>query len=161
MRRVLALALLVAAGCDRPPEATAIQRGERTFRPMADRLGSTIAGDLKKADAAGFEHYLKEIGGKDESDLVRKISTEVLAHYAEALSISSSKEADLNAGTFDDAMNLRKIQSAVAGFTKAKARVPPVCQALVQKYGAGEWKSGLELEFSARILEAQALQPRN
>jgi hypothetical protein len=161
MRRAAVVLLLVAVGCDRAPEPTAIQRGERVFRPVADRLAAGICADLKKSDAAGFEHFLKEIGGKDESDLIRKISTETLAHYAEALSISSAKEAELTSGKFEDAMNLRKINKAIGDFTKSKLKVPQVCQALLQKYNAGEWKSGLELEFSARILEGQILLPKD
>ena len=32
---------------------------------------------------------------------------------------------------------------------------------LLAKYNAGEWKSGLELEFSARVLEGQVLLPKD
>jgi len=161
MRSWVGVLALAFAGCDRTPEPTAIQRGEAVFRPVADKLASGIAAELKKTDAAGFDRYVKEIGGKDEGDLVRKISTETLAHYAEALSMSSAKQADLSAGRFDDPMNLRKINSAIGTFTKSKAKVPHVCQALLEKYSAGEWKSGLELEFAARILEGQVLMPKD
>lgn len=160
MRRPALLVLLLAAGCERPPEPTAIQRGERVFRPVADKLATALCADLKKSDAAGFERYLKEIGGRDEGDLVRKISAETLAHYAEALSISAAKEAELTSGRFDDEMNLRKINKAIGDFTKSKLKVPQVCQTLLLKYNAGEWKSGLELEFSARVLEGQVLLPK-
>ena len=161
MRSWIGVLALLFAGCDRAPEPTAIQRGEAVFRPVADKLASDIAAELKKSDAAGFDRYVKEIGGKDEGDLVRKISTETLAHYAESLSMSSSKQADLRAGRFDDPMNLRKINSAIGTFTKSKVKVPHVCQALLQKYDAGEWRSGLELEFAARILEGQVLLPKD
>jgi hypothetical protein len=156
-----AMLVLAVLGCDRPPEPTAIQRGEALFHPVADELGVKIAGDLKKSDPAGFDRYLKEIGAKEEADLSRKISTETLAHYAEALSVSKAKEAELKAGTFDDAMNLRKINSAIGNFTKSKIKVPHVCQVLLEKYNAGEWKTGLPLEFSARILEGQILLPKD
>ncbi|HVR84785.1 MAG TPA: hypothetical protein VMU54_10780 [Planctomycetota bacterium] len=152
---------LLLGACDRSPEPTAIQRGERLFRPVADQLAATIAGDLKKSDPGGFDRYLKEIGAKEEADLPRKISMETLAHYAEALSVSSAKEADLKAGRFEDAMNLRKINSAIGSFTKSKLKVPHVCQVLLGKYNAGEWKTGLELEFSARILEGHLLLPKD
>ena len=46
-------------------------------------------------------------------------------------------------------------------FTTSKLKVPHVCQALLQKYSAGEWKSGLELEFAARVLEGQVLLPKD
>jgi len=157
----LASVIFLASGCDRTPEPTAIQRGERLFRPVADKLAAAIAGTLKKTDPAGFDRYLQEIGGKDAADLERKISTETLAHYAEALSLSSAKEADLTGGRFDDAMNLRKINSAIGTLTRSKMRLPQICQALLEKYGAGEWKTGLELEFSARVLEGQVLLPKD
>ncbi len=161
MRIARALVLLAAAACGREPEPTAIQRGERVFRPVADRLAEAMVADLKKADPAEVDRYLKEIGGKEPADLVRKISLEVLAHYAEALSVSSAKESDLKAGKYEDAMNLRKINSAIGTFTSSKLKVPPVCQALLAKYNAGDWKSGLELEFSARVLEGQILLPKD
>lgn len=161
MRTLLCAVTLLFAGCDRAPEPTAIQRGERLFRPVADRLGASMAADLRKADAAAFDRYVKEMGGKDEGDLARKIATETLLHYAEALSVSSSKEAELAAGKFDDAMNLRKINSAIGTMTSAKMKLPQVCQVLLAKYNAGEWKTGLELEFSARVLEGQVLLPKD
>lgn len=152
---------LVLVGCDATPEPTAIQRGERLFRPVADKLAASISAGLKKSDAAAFDRYVKESGGKDEADLVRKISTETLAHYAEALAMSSAMEAGLKAGKFDDAANLRKINSAIGTMEKAKMKLPQVCQALLMKYTAGEWKTGLELEFSARVLEGQVLLPKD
>jgi len=161
MRTVFCTAALLFIGCDQAPEPTAIQRGERVFRPVAEKLAHLIVQDMKKESAAAVDKYVKEIGGKGEGDLVLKIATETLAHYAEALSVSSSKETDLKAGKFDDAMNLRKINSAIGTMTTAKMKVPPVCQALLTKYNGGEWKTGLELEFSARVLEGQVLLPKD
>lgn len=160
MRRWILALVLVGVGCDTAPEPTAIQRGERVFRPVAERLGQAIAADLRKLDAAAFDKYVKESGGKDENDLARFVATQTLMHYAEALSMSSSKEADLKAGKYDDAMNQRRINAAIGTFTTAKLTVPQVCQVLLQKYNAGEWRSGLELEFSARILEHEVLLPK-
>jgi len=161
MRVVLCIAALAFAGCDQTPEPTAIQRGAGVFRPVADKLGQAMVQDMRKDNAAAVDTYVKEIGGKDEGDLVRKIATETLAHYAEALSVSSSKEAELKAGKFEDAMNLRKINSAIGTMTSAKMKVPQVCQVLLAKYNGGEWKTGLELEFSARVLEGQVLLPKD
>jgi len=161
MSRSLILALVLLGSCGRAPEATSVQRGERVFRPVADRLGADIASALKKADAKGFEQYLKEIGGKDESDLARKISTETLAHYADALSISAPKEAELNARTFDDGMNRRKASAAMEKLSGPKVKVPHLCKVLMDKQKAGEWASGLELEFLARILDSQVRLPQD
>jgi len=155
VRAAVALLALALVGCDAKPEPTAIQRGEAVFRPVADRFAAGIVADLKKSDAAGFDRYLKEIGGKVDADLVRKVSTETLTHYAEALSMSSAKEAELKAGRFDDSMNRRKVKAAQEKFSAPKATVPHVCQVLLNRQQAGEWGAGLELEFSARILEGQ------
>ena len=161
MRTVLAASLLLLGACEKAPEPTAIQRGESVFRPVAEQLAASIAADLKKSDAAGFDRYLKEIGGKDEADLARKISTETLAHYADALSMSSAKEKELRAGTWDDAMNQRKIKAATERFASPKMKTPHVCQVLLDKQKAGQWTTGLELEFSARILDGELRMSRD
>jgi hypothetical protein len=159
MRRTLAVTLLVLAACERASEPTSVQRGERVFRPISDRLGADLVSSLKKSNPNGFEQYLKEIGGKDEGDLARKIGLETFAHYSDALSMSAAKEAELKAGKFEDAMNRRKVQAAMERLSDPKAKVPPVCKALIDKQKAGEWPSGLELEFTARVLDSQVRAP--
>ncbi len=139
---VVIVALLAA--CGGKPEPTAIQRGESLFRPVAEKLAATIAGDLKKSNPAGFDQYLKEIGGKEEADLVKKVSTETLVHYAEALSVSSSKEAELKAGRYDDALNQRKLKLALETFANPKVSAPHLCKVLLDKHGRGEWAVGAQ-----------------
>ncbi|HZE96785.1 MAG TPA: hypothetical protein VE981_07150 [Planctomycetota bacterium] len=154
MSRWTALFLVVIlAGCGQKPQPTAIQRGAAVFAPVADKLAAGIVADLRKTDPNGYTRYIKEIGGKDESDLVKKISTETLAYYADALSMSSSREAEIRSGVFDDAMYLRKARDAKARFASTKADVPHVCKVLIDRQNTGEWLKGLELEFTARILE--------
>jgi len=157
VRRLAGAVLILLAACAEKPEPTAIQRGETLFRPCAEKLGSTIAGDLKKSNPAGFDQYLKEIGGKTEADLVAKIATETLKQYAEALSVSSSKEADLKAGRFDDGLAERKIKAAQDRFALPKASIPHLCKVLNDGRNAGQWKSGLDLEFAARLLYAEGV----
>jgi hypothetical protein len=158
IRRGALVLLAFLASCSEKSEPTAIQRGEALFRPVAQKLAGTIASDLKKSNPAGFDQYLKEIGGKDETDLVKKVATETLAHYAEALSVSSSKEADLKSGRFDDPMNERKVASSLEKFAQPKVSVPHVCQVLIAQRKAGGWRSGLDLEFLARVLDAERTQ---
>ena len=152
-----AVVLLLLAACAEKPEATAIQRGEALFAPCAQKLGSTIAGDLKKSNPAGFDQYLKEIGGKEEADLVRKIARETLKQYAEALSVSSAKESDLKAGRFDDDLAERKIKAAQERFALPKVGLPHLCKVLLEGRSTGQWKSGLDLEFASRVLYAEGL----
>ena len=159
MRRALVVMTLALAACgDSTPQPTAIQRGAAVFGPVARKLGQSIASDLKKSDPAGFAQYLKEIGGREEADLVKKVSDETLVHYADVLSISSAKEADLKAGRFDDAMNERKVKDALEKFAKSKSSLPHVCKALTDLRKGTGWASGLELEFTARVLEGQLLE---
>jgi hypothetical protein len=157
IRRCSVVVVALLAACSEKPQPTAIQRGEALFRPVAEKLGATIAGDLKKTNPDGFDQYLKEIGGKDEADLVKKVSTETLVHYAEALSVSSSKEADLKAGRFDDEMNRRRLKPALETFAKPTVSPPHLCKVLLDKRSKGEWATGLELEFMARVLESEAI----
>ncbi len=163
MRSRAAAVLLLAlsgveglAACSEKPEPTAIQRGAVLFEPCARKLASTIAADLKKSDAAGFDRYLKEIGGKDEADLVAKVARETLLNYAEALSVSSSMEAELKAGRFDDPLAERKVKAALDKFAQPKMSPPHLCKVLIDGRNAGQWRSGLDLEFAARVLSGEA-----
>ncbi|HLY09208.1 MAG TPA: hypothetical protein VKW04_07905 [Planctomycetota bacterium] len=161
MRTSGVIGLFLLAACDQAPEATAIQRGESLFRPLADKLASSIASDLKKKDPGGFERYVKEAGGTSEAELILRISTETLAHYAEALSISKAKEKELRAGTFEDGMNQRKVASATQKLVASKAKLAHVCQVLLDKEKGGEWTTGLELEFVARILDSESRRSKD
>jgi len=154
MRHPLALVpLLIAASCGPPPpQPTAIQRGAALFAPVSDALGASIAADLKKSSPSGFEAYLKEIGGKTEADLARKISKEVLVRYAEALSVSSSKEAELRAGTFDEAANARSAKELLALDITTKEGFTQVGVTVSEKLRRSEWTGGLEREFAVRVL---------
>jgi hypothetical protein len=159
MARALSLVLVVLAACgDATPQPTAIQRGAAVFGPVARKLGQAVASDLKKSDPAGFARYLQEIGGKEEADLVKKVGDETLVHYADALSISSAKESDLKAGRFDDAMNERKVKDALEKFSKSKSTLPHLCKVLADLRKTEGWATGLELEFTARVLEGQLLE---
>ena len=153
MRRLTIWALLWTASCSPPPpEPTAIQRGAALFAPVAEALGAGMVSDLKKANPAGFAQYLKEIGGKEDADLAKKISREVLAQYAEALSISAAKEAELKAGKADDAYNTRTAKQVLAGHDADGESLTPVGKAVAEKVRSSEWKDGLPLEFAVRIL---------
>jgi len=153
MRTIAACGLLLVASCSPPPpEPTAIQRGALLFAPVAEALGTGMVSDLKKANPAGFAQYLKEIGGKEDADLVRKIAREVLAQYAEALSISSAKEAELKAGKADEAYNTRTVKQVLAAHDADKESLTPVGNAVADKVRRAEWKDGLPLEFAVRVL---------
>jgi hypothetical protein len=154
MRTIAAWGLLVLASCSPPPpEPTAIQRGAALFAPVAEALGSGMTSDLKKANPAGFAQYLKEIGGKEDADLAKKISREVLAQYAEALSISAAKEAELKAGKADEAYNTRTAKQILAAHDADGESLTPVGKAVAEKVRSSEWKDGLPLEFAVRVLK--------
>ncbi len=148
---VWSLLVLVACGPP-PPEPTAIQRGALLFAPVGDALGASMAADLAKSNPAGFALYLKEIGGKDASDLAKKISREVLLQYSEALSVSSSKEAELKAGKVDEAYNARTAKQLLAAHDADGESLTPVGKAVAEKVRSSEWKDGLPLEFGVRVL---------
>jgi hypothetical protein len=161
MTRVLAvLALLSAAACSPPPpEPTPIQRGSALFAPAAAKLGRIMAAELKARDERAFQRYIQETGGKDESDLVRKVESEVLSRYADAFSISASMEAELKAGKFDDGWNHKRLNKAIGTFADRKLNLPEVCKAAMNKVESGDWNGGLELEFAARMLEGEVQMP--
>lgn len=148
-----ALVLLVASCSPPPPEPTVVQRGASTFAPVADKVGASITAELKQSNPAGFDQYLKEIGGKDEADLSRKISKEILTRYAQALGVSSSKEAELKAGRFDDAGNAVYVKHLLVLLEGRDAELTQVGRAVLTKVRSGEWKTGLDLEFGVRILK--------
>jgi hypothetical protein len=153
MRTIAAGVLVLLASCSPPPpEPTAIQRGALLFAPVAEALGAGMASDLKKANPAGYAQYLKEIGGKEDADLARKIAREVLAQYAEALSVSSAKEAELKAGKVDEAYNARTAKQVLAAHDADKESLTPVGNAIAAKVRDSEWKDGLPLEFAMRVL---------
>lgn len=156
MKRAAVILIALLAACSEPPQPTAIQRGEALFEPCARKLASSIAADLKKTNPAGFEQYVKESGGKDEADLVQKVAKETLKNYADALAVSSAKEADLKAGRFDDAMNERKVKAALVKFAQPKVGIAHVCKVMKDQRAAGQWQGGLDLEFAARLFEAES-----
>lgn len=154
MRTIAAGVLVLLASCGPPPpEPTAIQRGALVFAPVAEALGAGMASDLKKANPAGYAQYLKEIGGKEDADLARKISKEILTRYAEMLAVSSSKEADLKAGRFDDSGNTVLAKHLLVLCQGRDDELTQVGRVVVSKVRAGEWKGGLELDFGVRILK--------
>lgn len=154
MRTFAVAAFLALVSCSPPaPEPTSVQRGAAVFAPVSDMAGAAIAAELKKSDPAGFDHYLKEIGGKDEADLARKISREVLIQYGQALSVSSAKEAELKAGKADDAANARNATQLLSTNVADKDGLTQVGRFVARKVRLGEWKGGLELEFAVRILK--------
>jgi hypothetical protein len=146
--------ILLVASCSPPaPEPTAIQRGALIFAPVTEALGSGMAADLAKSNPSGFALYLKEIGGKDASDLAKKISREVLLQYAEALSVSSTKEAELKAGKIDEVYNARTAKQLLAAHdADDKESLTPVGKVVAEKVRSSEWKDGLPLEFAVRVL---------
>ena len=156
--RILAaitLAVLTESCGPAPAGATPIQGGASLFAPAASQLGAGMAADLKARDAAAFQRYIHELGGKEESDLARKVATEVLSRYADALSISAAMEAELKSGKFDDVWNRKKVRSALGKFVERKEKLPEVCRVAVEKVQSGEWGSGLQLEFAARMIEGE------
>jgi hypothetical protein len=160
MRTIAAGVLVLLASCSPPPpEPTAIQRGALLFAPVADALGAGIAGDLKKANPAGYAQYLKEIGGKQDADLARKISKEILSRYADMLAVSSSKEADLKGGRFDDSGNAVYTKHLLVLCQGREGELTQVGRAVLSKVRSGEWKGGLELDFGVRILKEEAPKP--
>jgi hypothetical protein len=153
LRRVPVWSFLLLASCGPPPpEPTAIQRGALLFVPVGDALGTSMAADLQKSNPSGFALYLKEIGGKDASDLARKISREVLLQYSEALSVSSSKEAELKAGKVDESYNTRTAKQLMAAHDEDNESLTPVGRVVAAKVRSSEWKDGLPLEFAVRVL---------
>ncbi len=151
---------LLLASCGPPPsEPTAIQRGAEVFALVAEALGASMAGDLQKSNPAGFALYLKEIGGKDASDLTRKIAREVLLQYSEALSVSSSKGAELKAGKVDEAYNTRTAKQLLAAHDEDNESLTSVGKVVAAKVRSSEWKDGLPLEFAIRVLRDEL--PKN
>jgi hypothetical protein len=162
MSRILAvIVVLSAAACSPPPPVPSpIQRGAALFAPAAANLGRIMAAELKARDEKAFQRYIQESGGKDESDLVRKVESEVLSRYADAFSVSAAMEAELKAGKFDDAWNHKRMNKAIGIFADRKLNLPEVCRVAIKRVQSGDWKSGLELEFTARMLEGEILMPK-
>ena len=158
----LILGLLTTAACaPEPAGRTPSQRGAALFGPVATALGVSIASDLKTRDPAGFQDYIQQNGFKDEAGFIQNVSTEVLARYADALSVSAALEAELKAGKCEDVWNRKKMDKALAAMTAKKMSLPQACQYAVKNVQSDACKGGLQLEFVARMLEAQVTMPKN
>jgi hypothetical protein len=161
MRRSAAILILLAvASCKpKPPEPTPAARGASVFTPVADKVGEATALDLKAQNEKAYTQYLAETGSKDEVQLGQRIGRELLAHYASSLSLSEAQEAAMKAGKFDDAGNTKMLDYAIGKYADSKTEVPKACQLALQKVQSGEWKKGLPLEFTVRMLMGHLATP--
>jgi len=151
------LLLLAVASCD---SRTPAERGAQLFAPAADKLGAALAAELKTKAEKAYLEYLQKESCKDEVELGRKIGKQVLERYASALALSPEQEKELKAGKFKDVEGRKKLNSLLDRFVNEKVMVPEVCRvAMLQTQAGAEWNSGLQLEFTLRILEQQLSAP--
>ena len=155
IRMALMTALLALAACKekpKPPPPNPIERGAVVFAPAADKLGEAVAVDLKSGNPDWYKDYLKQQGAKDESDLGRLLGKQILENFQKELAVTPDEEAAIKAGRFADAENLRRVRAAAAKYAETKEKIPQGDRVTMLKVDSGEWASGLQLEFAARVL---------
>lgn len=158
MKRIAVAALLLAAGwscSEAEPERTPLQRGLAMFEAPANQLGEAVIVELRAASEKTYQQYLQESGCSNEVELGRKIGKEVLARFAEAFKLSEEEEKKFKSGSFDDEANSRKLKATVQLYLDTKTEVPKACVTALKKVDSGEWKKGIHLEMTVRMLQGQ------
>ena len=158
MRRFLPL-LLLAAGCGRDAAHEQVRRGHTTFGPSARALVSGLVAETKLKSPEELKQLIAASGAADEAAFIDASAREILVRYGVVLATTDAQAADYAAGRFDDAGNRTRVQETLAGFVQQKLALPEVCRYAVDRVQAGDW-SGLQLEFSARILWAELMRPK-
>jgi hypothetical protein len=153
------LALLLLVSCkEKPKPVPPHERGAAFFTPAAEKLSEVLVAELSPE---AVKQYLEETKSSDTAALRRVISGEIMKNFAAAMSLTEAQEADLKAGKYADADNLKRVRAAAAKFADTKVMVPKVCQVALLKVESGTWKSGLQLEFAARLLEGHLATGRH
>src|SRR6185295_3354934 len=102
-----------------------------------------------------YDQYLLESGCATEVELGKKIGGEVLTRFADAFALSPEQEKRLKSGAFDDEANTRKLKATIQLYLDTKLEVPKVCVSALKKVDSGEWKKGLPLEMTVRMMQGQ------
>ncbi|HEX7899536.1 MAG TPA: hypothetical protein VF950_17340, partial [Planctomycetota bacterium] len=84
---------------------------------------------------------------------------ELLVRYGVVLALTEAQATEFRAGRFDDAGNRARVKDTLAKFEKDKLPLPEVCRYAADGVRSGAAK-GLDLEFAARVLWAEAMRPR-
>jgi len=153
------LLLLLAAGCGQDSAPAQARRGHEIFEPAARTLSAGLFAETKARDPAAAAKLLEAAGVKEEAGFVQLSTREILVRYGTVLAIMESRAVEFRAGRFDDAGNRARVDETLAAFEKSQRPLPEICRYAIDRVRTGGWK-GLELEFAARVLWAEAMRPR-
>lgn len=158
MRRALTL-LLLAAGCGQDSAPAQARRGQELFETTARTFAAGVFAETRGRDPATADKLVAAAGLKSDAEFVEMATRELLVRYGVVLALTEAQAAEFRAGRFDDAGNRKRVQETLVAFEKGNIPLPEVCAYAVRgvKNGAA---TGLDLEFAARILWAEALRPR-
>lgn len=152
------LAVLALVSCKekpKPPPISPEARGAAFFASTADKLGDLLVLDWKTSKVEWYKEYMEQSGAKTDAELAQKLEAGkgILKQYPVAFALSEAQEAAMKAGKFADEENLQKVRSGAARFADSKRVIPDAYRIAMLKVGSGEWNKGLELEFTARLLD--------
>ncbi|MEW6360434.1 MAG: serine/threonine-protein kinase [Planctomycetota bacterium] len=80
------------------------------------------------------------------------LADQIMLRYEASLAVTEEQAGDLLAGKFDDAGNKARIMAALDEFEKHGAVLPPFCVCMIKNVKNGKVKSGIDLEFYARVI---------
>lgn len=157
MRRLLPLLLL--AGCGRDSAPAQARRGHETFEPAARSFSAGLLAETRGRDPATADKLVESAGLKSDAEFVELATRELLVRYGVVLALTEAQAADLRAGRLDDEGNRRRVRETAELLEAKKIPLPEVCRHALQRVQSGA-ASGLDLEFAARVLWAEAMRPR-
>jgi hypothetical protein len=157
MRR--ALILLLLAGCGRDSAQAQARRGHEVFETTARTFAAGVFAETRGRDPATADKLVTAAGLKSDAEFVEMATRELLVRYGVVLALTEAQAAEFRAGRFDDEGNRKRVRETLAAFEKGKIPLPEVCAYAIRGVQNGA-AAGLDLEFAARILWAEAMRPR-